>query len=148
MKTTIALTLLLSSFISTATFATVVKSYDADKSCDLYKVIKPDSNGRITIKPGEEVLTKREAYGFSFREMEVNFNNREVLVQPMINIVLGLNRALTSDKVAIAENNPEFTGLINQLNRHILLFEKICISNGKITYAKNYEEQPAPESNK
>jgi hypothetical protein len=81
----------------------------------------------------------------SFRDMEVNFETREVMVQPIMNIVLGFNRPLTETKLAIAEGNKDFTYLINQLNRNVLLFEKVCITrDGKIEYAKMPETKPTP----
>ena len=141
MKKTVLLTFLIS-LITTTAWSAVVKGYDAEKACDLYRIAKTDANNKVIINAGEVLLTAREAYGLSFRDMEINFNNREVLVQPTINIVLGFNRPLLNEKVAIEESNPDFTNLINQLNRHVMLFEKMCIGNGKVVYAKMYENKP------
>ena len=135
---------ILFSLITTSAFAAVVKGYDAEKSCDLYRVPSTDSNGKIIINAGEVVISTREAYGLSFRDMEVNFDTREVLVQPTINIILGFNRPLIEGKGIIAEDNADFKYLINQLNRNLLLFDKMCIAGNKIIYAKMRSDEPTP----
>jgi hypothetical protein len=140
MKKTLILGLV--ALISTASFAAVVKTRDADTGCTLYKVVPADDNGKVKVKAGEVVVSIKDAYGLSFQDMEINFDSREVLVQPTINIVLGLNRPLIGKKAIISADNKDFTYLINQLNRKVNLFEKVCItSDNKIAYAKMFEQQ-------
>lgn len=137
---------LLAAHIASPASATVVKGYDDENSCELYRVALADSNGKIKIEPHEVVIFAKEAYGLSFQNMEVNFDKREVLVQPMINVLIGFNRPLINTKAIIAAENPEFYFLINHLNRKLSAFEKICISNKKIIYAKMFQVVDADPS--
>ena len=127
---------------TTSAFASVAKSYDAEQGCDLYRAVQSDENGKPgKLNTNETIFINREVYGMAFESMEVNFDNREVLVQPMANIILGFNKPLTAKKTAIAEDNKDFNFLINQLNRKISLFEKVCITrDGKIAYAKMFPD--------
>lgn len=136
MKTLLVMGLLT---LSTTAFSSVVKSYDAKNGCTLYRVIHKDSKEQI--KSFERTYSNKEVYGFTFENMEVDFDRREVRVDPMINIVLGLNQSLRTSKSAIAESNADFTFLINQVNRKLILLEKVCISDeNKIIYAKQFEK--------
>ena len=142
MKKSFLMTLAL--IISSTTFAgQVVTSFDKENNCDLYRVLSRDDNGnQEKPKADEQLFSTRETYGFSFRDMEIDFDKREVSIQPIMNIVLGINRPLTETKVVIAEDNKNITYLINQLNRSVLLFEKVCISkDGHVVYATMPEDQ-------
>jgi hypothetical protein len=125
--------------ISAETHASVFKSFDQDATCDLYRVVQAENNKVVKPGFGETVITDKEAYGLSFLDMEVDFSNHQVLIQPTINIVLGFNRPLIKTKAIIEETNPEFNFLINQLNRKIFLFEKICLRENIVIYAKMFE---------
>lgn len=123
--------------------AAVIKKRDSEQNCTLYKVISPDANGKLKISNDEVIVTQKDAYGLSFIDMEINFDAREVLVQPTINVVMGLNRPLINAKASISADNADFNFLINQLNRKIMVFEQICISdNNIIQYAKMFETAP------
>ncbi len=136
MKTLLVMGLLT---LSTSAFSSVVKSYDAKKGCTLYRVIHSDTKEKI--KSSEKTYLDKEVYGFTFENMEVDFDGREVKVDPMINVVLGLNQSLRTSKSAIAEDNPNFSFLVNQLNRKLILLEKVCISDdNKIVYARQFEK--------
>lgn len=51
---------------------------------------------------------------------------------------MGFNRVLTSQKAFIAQQNPNFPFLINELNRKVQLLQKICIAkNNEIIYAES-----------
>ncbi|MBC7537745.1 MAG: hypothetical protein H7281_02925 [Bacteriovorax sp.] len=143
MKTALLLSLL-ATLITSKVQASVVKGFDAEKSCVLYRVLPAptDSKVKVKLKTGEVIVYDKDAYGLSFQDMEVNFDNREVLIQPTINIVLGFNRPLIQGKAIIEAENPDFNFLINQLNRKLYVFEKVCIADGKIIYAKMFEDKP------
>lgn len=127
-------------------FAAVVKSTDAENNCTLFEVIPNDENGGFEMKPGQRLVSARSVYGLSLIEMEINFDDRSVMVWPTMNIVLGLNRPLLLTKAIIREANPNFTFLVNQLNRKINLFEKMCINDAnEIMYANFF---PVPEETK
>ncbi len=133
--------LALMTLLSAATQASVVKGRDAENSCDLYRVVSADPSGKIVRNANEVIIYAKDVYGLSFQDMEINFDNREVLVQPTMNIVMGLNRPLTSTKAIIPADHQNFNFLINQLNRKLYVFEKICMDNGKIVYAKMFETE-------
>ncbi len=121
-------------------FGAVVSSTDAEKHCTLFQSVANEENGNVILREGQSLVTKRNTYGLSFVDMEIDFDRREVRVQPMMNIVLGLNRMLVPAKAVIRQDNPDFTVLINQLNRKIALFEKVCINSAnEIEYANFFE---------
>jgi hypothetical protein len=125
--------------ISTSAFSAVFKSYDAKHSCDLYRA---GTSEETEPRDGEEVVTTKSVYGFSFSDLEIDFKKREASVQIIKNVALGLNGSLLSSRATIAANHPDFTSLINKVNRKIYLLEKICIGSGdKIVYANEREEQ-------
>jgi hypothetical protein len=75
--------------------------------------------------------------------MEVNFQKKSVSVDPMMNIFLGMNRRLINSKVTISNKNPNFNFLINQLNRKLYVFEKMCITGkNELVYANMFETKP------
>lgn len=128
--------------MSTTSFSAVIKSYDKSNSCTLFKVLSTDENGDLKLKEGEKIENDREAYGFSFKDMEIDFERKEVLVQPMINITLGFNKALIAKKVRILADNQKFNFLINQLNRNLLLLESVCISRDQtVVYSTMFENK-------
>lgn len=137
-------TFILATLLSLNAHAAVLKSYDASNGCDLYRVSEAQSNGKIKLNSNEVIIYPKEVYGLSFQDMEINFENREVLISPMMNIILGMNRPIIKSKAVISADNKEFNFLINQLNRKVNLFEKVCINDTKIVYAKMFE--PKPES--
>lgn len=132
---------LFATLIQGAALASVVKGYDTEKGCDLYRVIQAETNGNYKPGVGEVIIYSKEVYGLSFQDMEINFDAREVLVQPTMNIIMGANRPLTATKSIISSDHQDFNFLINQLNRKIYVFEKICIGEGKIVYAKMFESE-------
>ncbi len=116
--------------------AKVVSMKDNDNKCTLYRVTTEETPALDE----EIIISDKDAYGFTFQDMEVQFKNQTVTVQPMINVVLGFNRALTNSKSIIKASNPEFKFLVNQLNRKIYALEKVCINkNNEIIYAKQFE---------
>lgn len=128
---------LLLAMFTTSSFASVIKGLDKDNKCTLYRI---ENTSSVKLASGEVIINKKDAYGISFTNMEINFDTREVLVQPIINIMLGINVPLIPNKAIIPENHNDFNFLINQLNRKLYVFEKVCIDdNGKVVYAKMFE---------
>ncbi len=125
--------------ISTSAFSAVFKSYDSKNSCDLYRA---GTSEETEPRDGEEVVSNKSVYGFSFTDLEIDFKKREASVQIMKIVALGFNTSLLDSKATISANHPDFTSLINRVNRKIYLLETICISSGnKIVYANQAEEQ-------
>jgi hypothetical protein len=126
---------ILSMIISMTSFGAVVKGWDKEQLCDLYRVVNdetPRSQDEITV-------FNKAVYGLSITNMDIDFNNVLVKVDPIINVTLGFNRPLLNEKVFITSQNPDFTFLINQINRKIYLFEKMCIGkNNELIYAKYF----------
>lgn len=125
--------------ISNSAFSAVFKSYDTANSCNLYRAgIAEESAAR----EGEVIVSNKGVYGFSFSDMEIDFENREVSVQVMTNVTLGINTPLLKSRSTLSADQPDFKELVNQLNRKLLLLEKVCISSSnKIVYANRFEEQ-------
>lgn len=132
---------LLAASVGNSASASVVKGYDDQNGCDLYRVVSADNNGKTKLKPNEVIISTKEVYGLSFQDLEINFDSREAQVQITMNIIMGINRALLENKTIISSENPDFNFLVNQLNRKVSLFEKVCIYNGKIVYAKIFEQK-------
>jgi hypothetical protein len=134
---------LLALTLAPAAFSAVVTSPDQENGCTLYQAVQEDDNGHIVLRDDQRLLSSKRVYGLSFDTLEIDFDRREARVQTMMNIVLGLNRTLIAEKSIIREDNPEFTFLVNQINRKLALFEKICVNaKNEVVYAKYF---PAPE---
>ncbi len=122
-----------------SSYAAVVTSTDNEKQCTIYQAVRENENGQVVIQDGQRLLSKKHVYGLSFSELEIDFDRREVRVQTMMNVVLGLNLMLVPRKSIIREDNPEFTFLVNQINRKLALFEKICVNaDNEVVYAKYF----------
>lgn len=133
MKTILVMGLLT---LSTSAFSSVVKSYDSKKGCNLYSVVSDTKKAK---QAGETVVYDKAVYGLAIEDMDVDFDNREVTVQVVMNIVMGINRNIGTKSI-IEESNPQFKMLVNQVNRKISMFEKVCISqDARLIYAKIME---------
>lgn len=111
----------------------VVKSDDLINSCHLYRITTKES----PIKANEIEILKSEVYGFSVRNLEIDFTLQQVTVGVHMHIVLGLDRMLSQTRQRISATNPRAGFIINQLNRSINLFKTICISDdNEIIYAE------------
>jgi hypothetical protein len=138
MKHLLFLTLICFTLGSSA-YAAIVKSYDNENGCDLYKVIPNVPKVKIKLKTGEILIYEKEVYGISLENMDINFDDREVHVQAMISIVFGLNRPMLPKKVTLFPEHPQFNYLLNHFNKTLSLFEKVCIGDNKIVYARMFE---------
>ena len=129
--------------VSSLASAAVATRRDQENNCTLYQAVSEDDNGHVVLEEGQRLFSSRRVYGLSFLDLEIDFERREARVQTMMNVVMGLNRMLVPQKSVIRADHPEFTFLVNQVNRRVALFEKICISDeNEITYARFY---PAEE---
>ncbi len=130
--------LILTLILSSSAMGSIVRGYDKKEQCDLYRL----TSEKAPRLPNESIITDKDSYGLSTIDMEVDFDEREVRVQLMANVVLGFNKVLTGSKVRILESNPEFKMLVNQLNKKILLLEKACVDkNNVLIYAKEAQQQ-------
>lgn len=126
--------------LTTSAFSAVVKSYDADHACTLYRVTTEDPGTKIKMAANETVVFSKAVYGLTFQNMEINFDNRDVKVQVTMNVVMGLNKPLVTPKSTISPDNSEFTTLVNHLNRKLNSLEKVCLStDNKVVFAKQFE---------
>lgn len=134
-------TLLVVGFLAlmgTEAFASVVKSQDTKNNCTLYRAIHADSKKQM--QKNETVFLNREVYGIAFENMDVDFDNREVRVDVVMTIVLGLNKNITEQKAIISSDNPKFSSLVNQLNKKLSMLESVCINNqNEVIYAKTFD---------
>lgn len=126
--------------LTTSAFSAVVKSYDADHACTLYRVTTEEAGTKVKLNANENIVFAKAVYGLTFQNMEINFDNRDVKVQIVMNVVMGLNKPLVTPKSTISTDNAEFTTLVNHLNRKLNSLEKVCIStDNKIVFAKQFE---------
>lgn len=126
--------------ISTSAFSMVVKRADKANSCTLYRVIEAET--KVKKQANEVVVFEKGVYGFSLENLDIDFDHREAKVQVTLNVILGFNKPLLPQKQSIQATNEHFSFLTNQLNRKIMVFEKICIdSRSEIIYAQFYESQ-------
>lgn len=136
MKNSITALLLL---LSTTTFqarAALVKSFDQENQCNLYRTT---SEEKPKLETESQVLDK-EIYGIGLSELEIDFENKSAKVLPTANVVLGINRTFLNQKAVISSNNPNFNFFINQVNRKIFLLESVCISDqNELIYGSQFE---------
>ncbi len=125
----------------------VVKELDHSQNCTRYKRINHvrNSNGDYVlereVKPSEEVVSKKDIYGFGLKDLEIDFDNREVSLNVDQKIILGLNRSLTKKKVKLSAEHPRFKELVNEINFDVLLFDEVCInSSGELVDAVRLEK--------
>ncbi|MFN8846727.1 MAG: hypothetical protein ACK5V3_05250 [Bdellovibrionales bacterium] len=134
---------LLVSFLSLYSQADIVTSHDAKNNCTAYRIPR-DSK---PIQSDEKLFIEKPVYGLSLQNAKVNFENKTVEVDILVRIVLGLNSNLTTKPVTIKPENKNFEFLLNQLNRSVFLFEKVCISEtNELIWADFFE--PEPTTNK
>jgi hypothetical protein len=131
MKLTLTIIFIL---FSTTTFSAVVKKSDRKNGCILYRIIEKDSI--IQKQKDEVIVSDKSVYGISLTNLDIDFATKEVTVDVILNVVLGLNKPLLNSRSTIHSQNPNFNILINQLNRKLYVFEKICITkSNEIIYA-------------
>ena len=114
-------------------FAAVVKATDKDQGCTLYRVTDQDNP---MLKDESEVIPN-DVYGLSIRDLEIDFNKKQVTVAVLVQIILGFDRNLTSHRLTISSTNPQLKYLTNEINRTVYLFNGICINHqNEIVYTK------------
>ncbi len=125
----------------------VVKEIDHSQNCTRYKRINHirNSNGDYVlereVKPSEEVISKKDIYGFGLKDLSIDFDNREVLVNVDQKVIMGFNRNLTKSKIKISAEHPKFKELINELNYDVLLLDEVCINlAGELVDAVRFEK--------
>ncbi len=119
--------------LSSSSFASIVKTFDAKKGCNLYRLELETDKAR---EKGEKIVYEKAVYGMTFEDMEIDYDKREARVQVMINVVMGFNRNI-GEKSSIEERNPESKKLVNLLNKKLTILEKVCITDdSKIVYVK------------
>lgn len=124
--------------VSTSAFSAIFKSYDSKESCDLYRVASSEE----VPQTNEVIVSSKKAYGFSFSDLDINFEDRKANVQIIINVAMGFNTPLLKLKSSISADRADFTSMINRVNRKMNLLENICVSSeNKIVYANPFADQ-------
>lgn len=127
---------------SSSAFCEIVKTYDSGKNCYLYQVANQNDQGSVAADG--ELVSDESLYGFGLKDMEVDFKNNVVRVNVIKSIVFGFNKPLMNEKSVISPKNDQFNFLINQLNRTIMLFEKVCITkDNQVIYATFFKNDQA-----
>lgn len=129
--------------------ADIVREADTAQRCYLYQGAVRDEKGQIKISEGQTVFSNNDIYGFSLENMTVDFKSQLVYVDVVQNIIWGFDKPLLPARIAINPKNEQFNFLINQLNRSIMLFEKVCITgNNELIYAKFFPQKDMPQEGK
>lgn len=121
MKLSLILLILSSTF---ASFGAVVVSSDAKNGCVVYRVTS-EEKPRLA---KEAVVEPRNLYGLTFKDMQIDFDTKSVSLEVTKRIVLAFDRPLLEGRVHIRAENPNFNFLVNQLNRDLFTFDKVCIT--------------------
>jgi hypothetical protein len=122
--------------------ADVVTSSDAKNNCTVYRIPKESK----PLQADEKLLIERPVYGLSLHNAKIDFEKKLVEVDVLVRIVFGINFNLNSKPVIIKPENKNFEFLVNQLNRSLFLFEKVCISeSNELVWASFFESEPIPE---
>lgn len=123
-------------------YAELVSSFDDTNKCVIYRT----TTEKNPILSTEKILSPKGVYGFSLKNADIDFENKSVHVDIWVRIIMGLNYNLTSKPVEIKSSNPNFNFLINQLNRAIFLFEKVCVSEkNELIWATFFEPEKIKE---
>jgi hypothetical protein len=120
----------------------IVTSFDKENECQVYEVVNGDidDNGNLILgremRKGEKIHLNKIVYGYSFFDMDVDFQKKEVSVsievhKPFLNTVL-LGTDKNPQRVRILPGNKSFVNLINHVNVDILTMKKLCISESNI----------------
>lgn len=124
--------------VSTSAFSAIFKSYDSKESCNLYRVASSEE----VPQANEVIVSSKKVYGFSFSDLDINFEDRKANVQIIINVAMGFNTPLLKEKSSISADRADFTSMINRVNRKMNLLENICISSdNNIVYANSFADQ-------
>ena len=84
----------------------------------------------------EEVFVTKELYGLTIKDMQIDFNSKAVSFEVTKRIVFALDYPLLPDRVFVRATNPNFKFIVNQLNRDLFTFDKVCItSENEMIYA-------------
>ena len=136
MKIFIFLLVLSASFTS---FGAVVTSHDTKHSCVVYRATSEE-----TPKLAEEgVVEPRNVYGFTMKDIQIDFDTKIVSVEITKRVVFAFDRPLLEERVYIKASNPNFKYLVNQLNRDLFTFEKVCVSSQNELIWATMSVQPA-----
>ena len=121
MKLSIILLILSTAFSS---FGAVAVSADAKNGCLVYRVTSPEKPRLAK----EAVVEQKELYGLTIKDMLIDFNAKTVSFEVTKRIVLAFDRPLLEGRVFVRAENPNFNFLVNQLNRDLFTFDKVCIT--------------------
>lgn len=113
-------------------FAGIVVSQDVEKKCQIHRATSPE----MPAQPGETSIDGRESYGFTLKNLVIDFDQKVVFVDVINRIVFGFDRVLTGKPVMIKASNPVFQQLINHLNFSIQVFDQVCLTDSnELVYA-------------
>lgn len=120
------------SFISAPALADLVKQVDDKNGCTIYRSTSEEKPATLD----ETVVSDVTLYGFVLRNMDIDFNRKQVTVDIVMSVVLGRNKNLTTGRAFIRSDNPQFHFLLNQLNRNILNLDRVCVTEkNELVYA-------------
>jgi hypothetical protein len=104
---------------STASASIVSKS---NSTCTNY-ILDNDRELQGQVK----VVSKKISYGMYIHDMEIDFDQRRVLFDLKTAVSLGFDRDITSKKVSISEEHPDFKEFTNLLQKDLYFFKEVCL---------------------
>lgn len=121
--------LLVSAFLLTsAANAAVVKSFDQSNDCTRFSLRHAKSSkDAIKLNSGESIHLKGTIYGFTFKDPQVDFDNRQVSVRAEI-LKHGFNKDLKK-KVFLSDDKVDVNSALKQVNRKVLTMDEVCINH-------------------
>jgi len=111
--------LLLLILASTASASIVSKS---NPNCTNY-ILDNDRELQGQVK----VVSKKISYGMYIHDMEIDFDQRRVLFDLKTAVSLGFDKDITSKKVSISEEHPDFKEFTNLLQKDLYFFKEVCL---------------------
>lgn len=124
----------------------ITRQYDRASDCELYSVVNKErnSNGDYVLerqlKASETVVDDRTHYGLETKNLSIDFDQRKASFEIISQVAFGFNKnLLESDgaQVSISADNAQFGQAINQVNRKLFSFSKVCLDqNNEVIYLK------------
>lgn len=124
--------------------ALITRQYDQSRDCELYSVLAKVRNGNgdyvleREVRANETVVDDRGHYGLESTNLSIDFDQRKASFEIISQVVFGFNQNLLETEgtqVSISAENPQFDQAINQVNRKLFSFSKVCLSqNNQVIY--------------
>jgi len=104
--------------------ASIVSTWDAQNNCQIYRATSAD----LPQQTGEIMVDNRNFYGFTLKNLAINFDQKTAQMDVIKRIFFGFDRSLLEGPVTIHASNPDFQKTINRLNNSISVLNQVCVT--------------------